>query len=992
MAPAFTHTLIRHRTDTHGSPARRASGTARTALALFAVVGLTACGGEKTAAVQPVARAVVNTPTPEPLVSPSQWREDLRAAYRLRPDARFLLAAGEIDRLAVLVSAPPAKPVPPRAPADAEFADGRWIVRSDGAVLGELPELPDFPDLLALLVAQAKKKLPAGQSSAGADDAPPKSFLMPELVADLQAAEPAMAGGRFAPAARAWARLAFQMPDPIQLAPLIPARALALLAAARSRDPRACVEEETLLASSLGYTRHAERLAAVLPAGSPVRDFVAADPRAIADAASRDGASTTARYLAIRRATSRAEKGAWTEARQRFLPGNDSVAVIATALDIELPEQFEVENWKFQLLAALPRAVVRELSRLPAAPTAPNEPSEEFWQSLRRAADAATGPLWDGTALSHYYEAAYYSSAGDDHSPWVFPGADERVSALNEFWKDQVAPDPHGDTRGAGLVERWVRRRYNNAPPNDQKAFGEIRALVRWLDTRPSHRASLARYGRNNLEDPRLADQLYRSLDATLSDTSRRAKAEAVICLGDDAALHRLLSAPDLSQAEASAILWSWYSAKTQRQAMFAEWDRVLERFPHDWDPTNYYVNALREVKDYRKACRIVERFLERNPGPSTPGYYHAHIRLAHNYALAGEYEKGLELLRGMTVDEQFGHGNQHRGMAECYAGLGQLEEAEKIGRQAVSELPGQTEAIRYLVKILWMRGKYEDAAALAAAPAFGQWEQCDVLRHELPEALAAEPLDSVGKALEAVGRKPALARWWNCATEGFGEAGRFEEAVLVGERIPVSPRWEVDRAVDLYGYLLKSKGREAAAQWLTTHMPRGSRNRFSYRALWTRKYELLWDAIGTPDPRDDPEFVWLARAIAASLTDAAADPHRAELLAYYAAPSDERHHVIARYLLELGPDEDFLRLASQTRDRSEIGYYFAVRAEHDKRYHDACEWHRVSAEYGRGSFDDFSLATLQEWVAMGPELWRLEKKSPATQPGSRVASNRPRS
>jgi hypothetical protein len=210
---------------------------------------------------------------------------------------------------------------------------------------------------------------------------------------------------------------------------------------------------------------------------------------------------------------------------------------------------------------------------------------------------------------------------------------------------------------------------------------------------------------------------------------------------------------------------------------------------------------------------------------------------------------------------------------------------------------------------------------------------------------------------------------------EGFGKAGRFDEAVLVGERIPIMGGYQLDRLIELYGYAKKIKGQEAAIAWLNGKLPAGSRNPISLRALSARKYELLWDVIGTPDPNDKPEWVWLARATASAWMGPDGDAHRAELVSHYSRPSGERHHVIGRYLLGLASEEEFLQAAAQTRERSETAFYLGVRAQSEKRYRDACDWYRVAAESGKGSIHgQLAVGTLEDWVGLGQGLWKIDQ------------------
>ena len=613
----------------------------------------------------PIRRAPLKTPTAGPIVPVSEWREQLRSAYRLHPDARFLLALGEVDRLAGALPAPEGKA------ASAEFVGGRWILRFGDGSTGSVPELPDFPDLFALLVAHAKAVLPRVASGSPRSTSGRDAFLMPALHQDIDAAERSLEkGDSYGDAARCFARLAFQMPDRLALAPLIPARALALLAAARARDAHAGIEEEILLAHALGYTAHAGRLAATLRPENPLRAFEALDDRALENLGSRPDASEETRYLAIRRTTSRGDLGRWKDARVRFMPGNDSVAVMATGLDLDLPRQVEIAERDALLIDALPRAVLRELARMPSSAPPGFKSTDPFHAQLEGVVHGARGTLWDSAAVRAYYEAAYLSSLEAGRWPASL-GMEASGRRLMELLTsgNTAPPDPRGDTRGAPLLLQRIHERYSRQPPDVLQMFVEIRALVPWLDSRPRYRTELAGFSRYQLSDPGAAEDLYRSLVEVLGDVSRRPKAEAAIYVGDTATVHRLLGDPALTVPEATDILWSCFVAKVDPAELEAEYDRLIERFPNDWTATSYFVDFLRSQKRYKKSCEIVERWLARNKDGRTPGRYHAHIRLAHSYVLNGEYQKGLDLLQGMTESTGFEQGNVQRGMAECLAG-----------------------------------------------------------------------------------------------------------------------------------------------------------------------------------------------------------------------------------------------------------------------------------------------------------------------------------
>src|SRR5262249_35043549 len=176
---------------------------------------------------------------------------------------------------------------------------------------------------------------------------------------------------------------------------------------------------------------------------------------------------------------------------------------------------------------ALPRAVIRDLGGIPAAPQA-GRSAPEFRRKLESAAGAANGPLWDADAVRAYFEAAFYSPIDTDR--WKFAemtesrGTDARLRELVQgSW--MVPPNPRGDTRGAGVVLQHMNDRYQRAPSAAPSCFAEIRALARWLDSRPRHRWEMAIYSRYQLWDPRAAEDLYRSLDRILGDGDREWKA-----------------------------------------------------------------------------------------------------------------------------------------------------------------------------------------------------------------------------------------------------------------------------------------------------------------------------------------------------------------------------------------------------------------------------------------------------------------------------------
>jgi hypothetical protein len=956
---------------------------ARRPVVLLALLLCCACGkrSDRAALLQPIKRASLR---PAPIAPFMEWRPNMRTAYRLRPDSRFLLAFGELDRLAGTLPAPPA------APAAAEFVDGQWTVRIGLQTVGKLPELPDFSDALEVLVARAGATLSkASHASASQSEVRGRDFLMPALAQAMPAAEKqAIDDHSYAAAARLFADLAFQTPDRLQLAPIIPARALALLAAARAADPTALVEEEVLLADAMGYTRHAQERAAKLPADSPARAYATRNDAALRQIAASPDASEEARFLAVKRSTAAGQIDLWRQARKSYL-GEDaaeSVAAAGTIVELDVPRQIEVDGETEYLWRQLPEIVTRELVALPAEEKpALIEGITQFDTNLKRAEQAAKGPLWDAAVLRGFYEAAFFAPAEIEDRRWLEqvngPTASRLDGLLRSYEQRGVPPDPSGDTRGAAVIFQEESNRGSRRPkPND---YSELRALVGWLDSRPDGRYILANLSRLQLEDQRAGEDLLRSFLSVVGDGDRKRRVDAAIYLADWPTVRQIFDAPDLTAPEATRILWEWFTSQADPDALEAQIDRTIERFPKEWNPVNYSIDALRKAKKYDKACAIVERWLARNPDPNTTGWFHAHIRLAHNYVLAGQYDKcrrTAEAIHDVGADTGAW---RDRALAGCLFGLGQRAEAERLLRKAANKVPESSETLRQLIQLLWAQGKVDEAAELLLnrQRVLQGWEVCVSLQEDLFSALDGRPAAELDHAIDAIAKHPELARQASCAYQGFGEAGRWEQAVHIAERLNATSADQTNSLSSLYGYVKAAKGRAAAAEWLRTKMPIEKRNGIAVKALSTHEDDLLWDFIGTPYPSDHVDLVWLFRAVSFVLrgsewgTDS--DTRRDELMRYYSQPLAGDNHVLGRYLLGLAPEKEVIALATTAMEVSPVAYTLGVHAQQENRLRDATDWYRVAVESPKlhilGNLSQFQLA---DWTAMRQGISVIQGKA----------------
>ncbi len=859
---------------------------------------------------------------------------------------------------------------------DAVFEDESWKIRSGGDEIGRVPELPDFPDYFALLVARAAKLAPGkGGVATPADSSP---VLMPGLSRTLESADARWGDASSAiEGARAFAWLTFQRPDRQSVAPLIAARSLALLAVVRARDPKAGVEDEVLLSHALGYTRHAETVARSLPPQAPLRLFESREFEKLRSDAAKPGASEATRYLALVSTASSGDFEQWKEARARLFPGNTSAAVIGTGLELDLPQQVEKTDAVFNLRDALPRAVLRELEDPNFVPSG-TETLAEFDQKVTAAERARKGFIWDGPALRAAAEAPFYAALDlEAWNEWPETGEGMRLARLV---RTSVPLEPATKTaaRGSLLMIERTRKQLQRNGQNEAVVASEVRPLAAGLDSRPASRAALAGISADYLDDPLAAENLHRSLFATLGDFDAVQRATSALYLGDWDTVRRLVEAPATTAPEAGEILWEWYRTRAETEALDQEFARLVERFPHDWDVTNRYVSFLRDVRRFDRACLVGERWLARNPGTRQAGQFHAHIRLAHSYVLARQYGKGLALLQSMSESQPFQKAMIERGLAECLMGMGELQEAEAKIRWAYGVTPGEPEVSRIAIMIFWRQGRFDEAAKALAASVrtLSAWDLSQALEGDFAAVFEKAAPDRRSAAVAALAAQGPLRLYATWVPTGFVDLGRNDLAFEVAAQLAAALNGQEDLLVAAYGYLKKARGRDAAAEWLRGRVPPEKRNPLSVKALYAGNDDLLWELIGTPDPKDHPEWVWLFRACALALRPAENATHRAEVLDYYARPDSERYRSFGRYVVGLTDDREILRGSTNARLRSEPAYYLGVRAESEGRLRDACEWYRVAWEApAASSAQTLAIMRLRSWSGTRQGIWRAEKE-----------------
>ncbi len=368
------------------------------------------------------------------------------AAYRLKPDRRFLSA---LERLEVFFSGSSNE-------ISAKFENNRWSVRSknsllgivptDDTVLGEVPELPDFDDFMKLLVRRvqtlnAEFPLNLQKSSVGYPEIKKKldEFFSPSMFSLGREINKLWESGNRDPAllyysAKALTNLQFQLMDRLETSDEVGAQALAMVALAKVLSGKNTDRVECLLAEAMDYDGHAGRLAESFSKSDPLRAYVLRDDQSLKQLAIQNQDMST-RYLLATRLAHLGKLEPWIDWMQKAFGDQEiSISILKTGLEIDsfsLGRSFPAEMRAHILLAlsrerenapldlkkevikvvlqnsayyqVLQRAMKMDGDSLAAT-------SQKFESSLNSLAGSYDGSFMPAEIHRAFYEAYFYST------------------------------------------------------------------------------------------------------------------------------------------------------------------------------------------------------------------------------------------------------------------------------------------------------------------------------------------------------------------------------------------------------------------------------------------------------------------------------------------------------------------------------------------------------------------------------------------------------
>jgi len=862
-------------------------------------------------------------------------------------------------------------------------------------------------------------------------------FLAPDIAAAARELNDRWLNGDRSPAllkaaTRGLVLLSLQSLDRLETADLVPAKALALLVLTKGLTDENVNREETLLAELMGYSAHAQRVASTLPPLDPVRLFVMRDDGHLMKIAEGSDAAIEARYLWLLRLATLRDLEDFLSAVTSLFPSDwFSLPIFKVGLDLN---KFGVNP---TLSEALPLLVLLNLAQEVGMPSLKEILirvqrkgfSDDELRTLLEAVQAILtaenstivnnfesglpildryykGPFLDSQTYQAYYRGFFFSalytlglhyldslSSETAASQFARSLGDTTVGTAADFqrWYRNLVASKSGKGDISRLIDDLTVLHNFGVPPlvrtfdeqerhfkyGDPLLLNAVKRLASRMDTRVQHRRELGRMAFANLYDLGLTERLYRSI--VEADTSNQQDLQVWLAgwTHDQKQLDKLLHSKDLSLVARLEVLRHLERLKTATpEVIQAEYRRLVAANAKDWRLRREYIGYLERLKKYQAARDVATDWLARNVMTAGLEAVHARTAIARMFYLEGRYEEALEAIKPVIESQQ---GNALETAALVLEKLGQAEDAEKMARFAVDRYPDNLRTRTDLLEILWRHGKVSEAATVIKASPYPlnymDWKF--VIGKRFNEVFQGRSKDEGLKAFAALREAGFDPLALQQMADEINMARNHELAFHMSSQLRSSGLEDLDLLIRTYAILKAWQGKHKAVEWIRGMIPASSRNPASMVAFGHNQFELLWELIGQPDPQDHPEFVWLLRAAASAKQGSGNDLHRDEFVKYYSTHPQTPYDVIGRYLLGLATEDQVLSLASDSRKRCEIAYYFALRAQGEGKYEDASDWYRVAVETGLINNGEYRWAhsTLYKWYAEGKSLARLAQE-----------------
>lgn len=961
--------------------------------------------------------------------TPRGMLEQLKNDFRLKPDARFLLATAEVHGLDKDVGVP-----------SAVFRLGRWhVLVADDSPVSFLPEIPSFTDGINLIRRHAKRAMaelnlseldPAEKAQLEILASEVNSFHPVNLNAILRKLNHMWGQGTRSRqvlklAAQALTRLAYVSLDDIETADLVQARAMAILALAQVAIDEPMTFEESLLAFRMGYQSHARALAQGLRNDHGWRLYVEHRDDKLWRVARVPTEIAEFRYFWLQRLAELDDQDVWwrllASSYQNNAPPIHALASAYSFSGFE-PETTISKSMPHIILSVMAHeaelADIRSLlfprSGLGINAEAiqafvgtiygylkskPEKVIDSFEIVLKTASQKFKGPFLDERTYQSFYRGYFFSALyrlgihymdryasveaaselaaviGDskggtarDFQLWYrnLVAAQQGKADMNALLKDLGSLPNFGVPPVLRTLEEQLSL-YNFGSPQVSHA---ARFLMQRMDTRLSHRFELAAIARNNLLYLSRAEDLYQSIRRDNPSNSKSLSAWLAQYYGQPSDILNIAN-DTLAQPRIRARALTLIAApEVYESEIRTAYDRLLVEEQDSWSIRKRYITVLEQLGDYETAIRVASDWLKHHPKiRNSFDYWQAVIAVSRMQMLLGRPEDARRTIE--PIVESY-YGGAMRQAVNVLIALEEFDVARDVAERLTKRYPNGVDSMIPLLKVYWAEGDY-----MAAAQTLKQWPYritAEDWRWKLGKTFAELFEDQRGEALIAFRAliDTGIDQWWlqEFAVE-IDHRGNSALAFNMQSRLTWNGSGYVVMLVRAYRYLEKSKGHDTAVQWLDRRVPLQMRNFSSMIFFSQLQYSLLWELIPEPDRGQHADAVWLYRAAAwIEGAEFSRDQEQA-LMNYFRKADNRQYHVLGKYLLGMVEESDIADSVMDSRAISEAAFYLGLRALSEERYYDAADWYRVSidtGEYKNGEYR-WSYDRLYVWKNKGRSL-----------------------
>ena len=480
--------------------------------------------------------------------------------------------------------------------------------------------------------------------------------------------------------------------------------------------------------------------------------------------------------------------------------------------------------------------------------------------------------------------------------------------------------------------------------------------FVSRLDSRNKHKSLFGNIAIAHLNDLKVAEKLYRSVEASSPSNYVDILITNAYRSGDDKKLFKHLQSPHMSSDDKSDILFQLYFLHpNSRSAIEKEYRRFIKEDPEDWGLTNGYAGFLMRKKDFVQARKLIRNWQKLEL--VTPGLerINAQTKLARTYYEEGRYQDAWTEIAKVVEGQA---GSSLRLAGKVLNKLGRLEDAEIIFRFNHKRYPSSISNLMPLIGFLWEHDRALEAAKLLkgfkGAISGKDWKS--EIAQPFLEIFSSQPVEKGEEAFSQLIKAGMSSMHLMEMTPVIFENGKEELAFKMQAQLRWGGYGQVLLHFKAYPYLKKWQGEKKALEWLRKVIPTQFASHTSDMILSTKEFDLLWNFIKSPD-----EYGWMVRATAYLSDKNLSEKNKSQLFKHFNSPSkDQNYNIVGRYMLGMVTEQELLNAADTPKKRCEYAYFIGYKAQVEGNLEKASDWYRVVMETGQHRNGEYHMAVNQ--------------------------------